>query len=67
MYILLTVVLIVGLVAGYGWVALLGPAGAGMGTSTFLLLDSEGNQVNILRGALPPPLIEHAIEDLIAE
>ncbi len=37
------------------------------GTPTFLLLDSEGNQVNILRGSLPLPVIEQAIEDLIAQ
>ena len=38
-----------------------------IGTPTFLLLDSEGNQVNILRGSLPAPVIEKAIEDLIAQ
>jgi thiol-disulfide isomerase/thioredoxin len=38
-----------------------------IGTPTFLLLDSEGNQVNVLRGSLPAPLIEQAIEDLIAK
>ncbi len=37
------------------------------GTPTFLLLDSEGNQVNILRGSLPLPVLEQAIEDLIAQ
>jgi len=37
------------------------------GTPTFLLLDSEGTQVNILRGSLPAPVIEKAIEDLIAQ
>ena len=37
-----------------------------IGTPTFLLLDSEGNQVNVLRGSLPAPVIEKAIEDLIA-
>ncbi len=37
------------------------------GTPTFLLLDSEGNQVSILRGSLPAPVIEQAIEDLIAQ
>ena len=38
-----------------------------MGTPTFLLLDSEGTQVNILRGSLPAPVIEKAIEELIAQ
>lgn len=38
-----------------------------MGTPTFLLLDSEGNQVSILRGSLPLPVIEQAIEELIAQ
>ena len=38
-----------------------------MGTPTFLLLDSDGTQVNILRGSLPAPVIEKAIEDLIAQ
>jgi thioredoxin-related protein len=38
-----------------------------MGTPTLLLLDSEGNQVNVLRGSLPPPVIEQAIEDLLAQ
>jgi thioredoxin-related protein len=38
-----------------------------IGTPTFLLLDSEGTQVNILRGSLPAPVIEQAIEDLIAK
>ena len=38
-----------------------------IGTPTFLLLDSEGNQVNILRGSLPLPVIEQAIEELIAQ
>jgi thioredoxin-related protein len=37
------------------------------GTPTFVLLDSEGNQVNILRGSLPLPVLEQAIEDLIAQ
>ncbi len=37
------------------------------GTPTFLLLDSEGNQVSILRGSLPLPVLEQAIEDLIAQ
>jgi len=38
-----------------------------MGTPTILLLDSEGNQVNVLRGSLPPPLIERAMEDLLVQ
>lgn len=38
-----------------------------MGTPTLLLLDDEGNQVNVLRGSLPPPVIKQAIEDLIAQ
>ena len=38
-----------------------------IGTPTFLLLDSEGTQVNVLRGSLPAPVIEKAIEDLIAQ
>ena len=38
-----------------------------MGTPTFLFLDSEGNKVNVLRGSLPPSLIEQAIEDLLAQ
>ena len=37
-----------------------------VGTPTILLLDSEGNQVNVLRGSLPPSLIERAVEDLLA-
>jgi thioredoxin-related protein len=38
-----------------------------IGTPTLLLLDSDSNQVNVLRGALPPPLIEQAITDLITQ
>jgi thioredoxin-related protein len=38
-----------------------------IGTPTLLLLDSNGNQVNVLRGALPPPLIEQAIADLVTQ
>jgi thiol-disulfide isomerase/thioredoxin len=38
-----------------------------IGTPTFLLLDSEGTQVSVLRGSLPAPVIEKAIEDLIAQ
>jgi thiol-disulfide isomerase/thioredoxin len=37
-----------------------------VGTPTLLLLDSEGNQVNVLRGSLAPAQIEQAIEDLLA-
>ena len=37
-----------------------------VGTPTILLMDSQGNQVNVLRGLLPPELIEQAIEDLLA-
>ena len=37
-----------------------------VGTPTILFLDSEGNQVNTLRGSLPPSLIEQAVEDLVA-
>lgn len=36
------------------------------GTPTILLLDTEGNQMNVLRGSLPTPLIEQAVEDLVA-
>jgi len=38
-----------------------------VGTPTLLLLDSEGNPVNILRGSLPSRLIEQAIEDLVVQ
>ena len=38
-----------------------------VGTPTILLLDGEGNQVNVLRGSLPPPLIERAVEDLLVQ
>ena len=38
-----------------------------VGTPTLLLLDSEGDQVNVLRGSLPPPLIEQAVEDLVSQ
>jgi thioredoxin-like negative regulator of GroEL len=37
-----------------------------IGTPTLLLLDSEGRQVNVLRGTLPKPVIEQTIEDLLA-
>ena len=37
------------------------------GVPTILLLDSEDNQVNVLRGSLPQPLIERAVEDLLAQ
>ena len=36
-----------------------------VGTPTILLLDLEGNQVNVLRGSLPLSLIEQAVEDLV--
>lgn len=38
-----------------------------VGTPTILLLDSEGNQVNVLRGVFPLPTIERAIKDLLAQ
>jgi thioredoxin-like negative regulator of GroEL len=38
-----------------------------VGTPTILLLDSEGNQVSVLRGAFPAPMIERAVEDLLAQ
>jgi thioredoxin-like negative regulator of GroEL len=38
-----------------------------VGTPTILLLDRDGNQVNILRGALPQPLIEREVEDLLEQ
>lgn len=37
-----------------------------VGTPTFVLLDSEGNKVNVLRGSLPATLIEQAVENLVA-
>jgi len=37
-----------------------------VGTPTLLLLDSEGNQVSVLRGSPAPAQIEQAIEDLLA-
>jgi thioredoxin-like negative regulator of GroEL len=37
-----------------------------VGAPTILLLDSDGNQVSILRGLLPPPLIRQAVEDLVS-
>jgi thioredoxin-related protein len=37
-----------------------------VGTPTILLLDSEGNQVDVLRGSFPPLLVEQAVEDLLA-
>lgn len=36
-----------------------------VGTPTILLLDSEGHPVNVLRGFLPVPLVERAVEDLV--
>ena len=38
-----------------------------VGTPTLLFLDSEGNQVNVLRGSFPSPLIEQAVADLLAQ
>ena len=38
-----------------------------IGTPTLLLLDSEGNQVNVLRGSFPPPLVEQTVEDLLMQ
>ena len=38
-----------------------------IGTPTLLLLDSEGQQTNILRGTLPESVIEQAVQDLVAQ
>ncbi len=38
-----------------------------MGTPTLLLLDSEGNQVNVLRGLLSKSALERAVDDLLAQ
>ncbi len=38
-----------------------------MGTPTLLLLDSEGNQVNVLRGLWSQSAIEREIDDLLAQ
>ena len=38
-----------------------------MGAPTLLLLDSEGNQVNVLRGALSQSMLEQAVKDLLAK
>ncbi len=38
-----------------------------MGTPTLLLLDSEGNQVNVLRGLLSRSALERAVDDLLAQ
>jgi len=38
-----------------------------MGTPTLLLLDSEGNQVNVLRGWLSKSALERAVDDLLAQ
>jgi thioredoxin-related protein len=38
-----------------------------VGTPTMLFLDSEGNQVNMLRGSFPWLLIEQAVMDLLAQ
>jgi thioredoxin-related protein len=37
------------------------------GYPIFLFLDSEGNKVNIIRGAVPRVVLEKAIDDLLAE
>jgi len=36
-------------------------------TPTLLLLDSDGHQMNVLRGTLPESVIEQAIVDLVAQ
>ena len=36
-----------------------------VGTPTILLLDSDGNQMNVLRGSLPPALVGQAVEGLL--
>ncbi len=38
-----------------------------VGIPTILLLDDEGNQVNVLRGTLPSSLIEQTVRDRIAQ
>ncbi len=38
-----------------------------IGTPTILLLDSAGNQVNLLRGAFPASVVEQAVQDLLAQ
>ncbi len=38
-----------------------------MGTPTLLFLDSEGNPVHMLRGALSQSTIERAVEDLLTQ
>ncbi len=38
-----------------------------VGTPTILLLDSVGEQVNVLRGLYPPSLVEQAVEELLAQ
>lgn len=38
-----------------------------VGIPTILLLDSKGNQVNVLRGSIPRPLIEQAVEELVRQ
>lgn len=37
-----------------------------VGTLTILLLNNEGDQINMLRGIFPPSVIEQAVEDLLA-
>jgi thioredoxin-like negative regulator of GroEL len=38
-----------------------------VGAPTILLLDGEGNQADVLQGTFPPPLIEQAIKDRVAQ
>jgi thiol-disulfide isomerase/thioredoxin len=38
-----------------------------IGTPTILLLDGEGNQVQVLRGSIPALLVEGAVEDLVRQ
>ena len=37
------------------------------GTPTLLLLDRDGNQVNVLRGSFPETIIERAVSDLLEQ
>jgi thioredoxin-like negative regulator of GroEL len=36
-----------------------------VGIPTVLLLDSEGHQVNVLRGTLPKAVVEQTVKDLV--
>ncbi len=38
-----------------------------VGTPTLLLLDSQGESVNVLRGSLPQTLIESAVAELVQQ